>query len=636
MNKKKYLIVIILFISLIAITLDTNYIFGNTSNYFIEKNIINLFKESYLTTHKIIPSPLYFTNIFKFAKYGFLNPLVILYYFIKTPKYLEIISIISISISIILLFKLYKDNKLSLITIIILIINSSIVLMMFSSINEILTIPYILLSYIGLKKRIEDNNIFILTISIFLISISNYTYLIPIIIYLFIYSTYSYLKKNNTIITFKYLKHIVNTLIPILCGLLLSSFFIINILNNTYNIKNIISINYNYSFIIIICFITGLLSSKENIFLSIIMFISITLFSNFYLVFLPLLGILINTSLKELLNKNINYKLLIICIIFSIIYSIYIKNNIMLLELLIFYISLFLYKDNKRLIYFILPLTIYLYIFNLNTLLKQDYISKNLYIDNISNKEDILTSKIHNAFASNNLISTDEYTKLNSLEKKESLLKGIIIDSKGNNNYISNVKSLNIPSDNYYLDIKDNTTYEQKIEENNFIYIEFNAKSDNCSNSYIKINNIVNKIKCTKQKYTYLIDNNTNLVYTVISKGNYIIDNIKIYTLDKAILDNNNYIDIYDFNKETINVSNDGYFMYKIKYNNNYEILLDNKEIPYEKVDNNYIGFPITKGKHHIKIKYKTKNKIIGYFFTYLGLFFTYVIYYYERKRKFM
>ena len=64
-------------------------------------------------------------------------------------------------------------------------------------------------------------------------------------------------------------------------------------------------------------------------------------------------------------------------------------------------------------------------------------------------------------------------------------------------------------------------------------------------------------------------------------------------------------------------------------------IKLDNKVIDYKKVDNKYIGFPITSGTHTISVSYEVPGKEIGILLSVIGIISTAVVIYLEKQRKF-
>ncbi len=248
-------------------------------------------------------------------------------------------------------------------------------------------------------------------------------------------------------------------------------------------------------------------------------------------------------------------------------------------------------------------------------------------------------------YATNNIISYEDYSKLNALAKQEVLLSNIVVDSNSRNEYVSYVEEIVLDRDNYIINVKDIKSIKYELDEkfiNKIIYIEFVAKSNNCS-SRIKINHVDKFISCKQEKYGYTIsDKDIDHIEVILNKGKYSIKDIKVYVLDYARIENS-LLDIdslvtnnsRDYIEGSLLVSGDGYFIIKVLYDKGYNILMDGKSIKYEMVDNKYIGFPISKGNHNIKITNNIKDIFINGLFSYLGLFFMVIINYVEKKRRF-
>ena len=179
-------------------------------------------------------------------------------------------------------------------------------------------------------------------------------------------------------------------------------------------------------------------------------------------------------------------------------------------------------------------------------------------------------------------------------------------------------------------------------------------KKSSCSKGdlAIKINNVKNTLTCSSWKY---YNGNENFEFVLAEKdlkelnisficGNYNISNIKIYSLDYATIENNNKkIDVFevdknntkgDFIKGDIEVTKDGYFMLTVPYDNGYKIKVDNKEIKYEKVDEAFVGFKISEGKHQIEIEYQAPLKNISLLISVFGIIAFASITYVEGKRR--
>ena len=75
--------------------------------------------------------------------------------------------------------------------------------------------------------------------------------------------------------------------------------------------------------------------------------------------------------------------------------------------------------------------------------------------------------------------------------------------------------------------------------------------------------------------------------------------------------------------------------MFTIPYDKGFNIKVDDNLIEYERVDENYIGFPITSGTHKISISFNAPGKTLGIILTIIGFISFAVVVYLERQRKF-
>ena len=258
-------------------------------------------------------------------------------------------------------------------------------------------------------------------------------------------------------------------------------------------------------------------------------------------------------------------------------------------------------------------------------------------------------------FATSNLISNNYYQSLLDFDKYELLLRGIITknsdqkidvflkETKIDYEVITNNIKINkldnkyiIDSNNGEINLKLKQSYKDKI-----IFISFDMLySQSCKNgdSIITINGTSNKLTCKTWKYhnlnykfEYVISSNEVLDNLKIefSKGHYEIANIKTSVLEYDKIKNvRNDLDDFIFDKDktkgnkivgSINVKNDGYFMFSIPYDEGFNIYVDGIKTPYELVNEAFIGFKITKGHHDIKLIYKAplaKETIIISFIT--------------------
>lgn len=277
------------------------------------------------------------------------------------------------------------------------------------------------------------------------------------------------------------------------------------------------------------------------------------------------------------------------------------------------------------------------------------------------------------AYATSNIMSYEEFLKLSTGSANEALLNVIVADAKSNHDYVTNVYKTNIELKDIFASInptieKDNSitfkvTEEEKIEyklpkkyRNKILFIRFKMnKNNNCKtgDQIININNISNKLTCSSWKYhnknyefNYVLsEKNLNTLYISINKGTYNIKEIEISYMDPAHIENvNTKVDSFEIDKQNtkgdiitgaIEVTKDGYFATSIPYDKGFIVKVDGNKVPYERINNGFLGFPITKGIHDIEIEYKVPYKKLGITITLVGLILYAVVTILEYKRKF-
>ena len=157
----------------------------------------------------------------------------------------------------------------------------------------------------------------------------------------------------------------------------------------------------------------------------------------------------------------------------------------------------------------------------------------------------------------------------------------------------------------------------------------------------ITVNGMKNKLASIKNPYyhphthfTYVTT--SNQLKVTLSKGDYIIKNIKMYTLPASAL--NQTVDPLDIKKSSnvlegkINVSQDGYFITRIPYEKGYTMYIDNKKVNTEKVNQAFLGCRITKGCHTIKITFTPPGYTLSCIISTIGVILFVLFYIYQRK----
>lgn len=268
-------------------------------------------------------------------------------------------------------------------------------------------------------------------------------------------------------------------------------------------------------------------------------------------------------------------------------------------------------------------------------------------------------------YVSYNTISQKSFNSIEYPYNMEALLKNTVVDENTNNKFESKIKEYDLkytvePNDNlivqkqdnmYYLtaltDVKFNLKLSEKLK-NEILIITFRVNNQHkCSigDSEIEINGVVNKLTCKRELYQnnnyvfhYVISSNKDIdkLKIKIKQGLYIIEDIKTYKISYDDIKNINddvteaKVNMQKTKGDTIevNVENteDGYFVTSLPYDENYKIYVDGTLTEYEKVNTSFIGFKLKKGKHVIRMEYKSKGLLIGQVISITGLVLTVVL----------
>ena len=159
----------------------------------------------------------------------------------------------------------------------------------------------------------------------------------------------------------------------------------------------------------------------------------------------------------------------------------------------------------------------------------------------------------------------------------------------------------------------------------------------------ISINGVTNKLTCKGWKYhnknysfSYVISPSEDLDID-ISKGKYVISDVNVYAFDYSkVKEIKKYHDEFMVDKDktkgdiiagSINVTRDNsYFNLSIPYDEGYNIYVDGEKVSYEKTNISFIGFPIDKGYHEIKIEYTAPWLNIGKVVSVIGVISFFVV----------
>lgn len=260
-------------------------------------------------------------------------------------------------------------------------------------------------------------------------------------------------------------------------------------------------------------------------------------------------------------------------------------------------------------------------------------------------------------YATKSIMSTREYNALSYPYNVDALLHYTVVDIDKEDVYnqkiepidldvsiVKNDMELTKTNDGYTVDsLKDDshlTLHINNLEQlhNKILLLQFTIENTSNRDRSIAINGIRNKL--TKKGWKYHNENST-FEYTigeedidtldiVFSKGKFEITNIECYTFErKDILSiQNETHDSLLIDKEktkgdviegVIDVTENGYFSISIPYDKGFTIYVDENEVSYERVNDNFIGFEISKGVHSIKIRYQSPCKKIGIIISIVG-----------------
>ncbi len=272
-------------------------------------------------------------------------------------------------------------------------------------------------------------------------------------------------------------------------------------------------------------------------------------------------------------------------------------------------------------------------------------------------------------FASSNILNKEEYQNLSFNEQLEAFNNNIIINQKSHNANLNTLsqkikldykiieqKNITLKKQNDHYIIKSLKNGQLLLSLNtplkdNILIIRFKMnKIPDCSkgDTSITINNITNKLTCQQWKYyndnktfDYVISNTNEIkdLNIKFSQGDYDLSHIEVYqtpnsffTINQDQISPLNIHNTYSKNKilsGEINVKEDGYFIFTIPFDKGFEILIDNKKVPYELVNEAFIGFKIKKGYHKVDLKYHAPllkvGKIIS--FSTLLVYLIYIIF---------
>ena len=247
------------------------------------------------------------------------------------------------------------------------------------------------------------------------------------------------------------------------------------------------------------------------------------------------------------------------------------------------------------------------------------------------------------AYATSELMSEKQFKKLSYPYTLDTLVNCAIVN-KGNTHYQSQfVEEDPGFKKKYHIKNKVNKEITLKRQTNNEIVV---LECDVINNKPLKgismsVNGMKNKLASITNPYYhphthFTFVTTSNQLKVTLSKGNYIIKNIKMHTLPASAL--HQQVDPLETKKTSkvlegnINVSKEGYFITRIPYEKGYTMYIDNKKVNAEKVNQAFLGCRISKGTHQIKITFTPPGYTLACIISTIGVILLALFYIYQRK----
>jgi len=434
------LLLIIFFIIYFILTRFT-YLFGSVKDWNQQYWLIpDYFRNLFYENHDLFPDFAFNLgggqNIYNFAYYGFLNPIILFSYllpFVSMQNYIIISTIFLLFLSIILMYFFIKKNSNSKIAFIcgfFFLMASPLIFHSHRHIMFVNYLPFLILGYYGVDKYFKDGKTWLMSLSTFLMIMTSYFFSVSGIVSIIFYGIYCYIKLNKKITLKGFICDGLKFLFPIIVGVLMGCILIVptfySLLNGRsssvkvnlfklflpdFGINKVLYSTYScgLSSIVILSLIDNFFRERENRFLTLALIVTILFPIFLYILngflyvdnkvlisFIPLFIILISKTLDNIINNKIDFKKMLLLTIFFC--SICLTNyfnliGVLLIELPVMLYCVYLVNKNGSFKYFYFMLFPVLFVscvcFNLgDVLVKRDIISNNGHLVNKILRED--------------------------------------------------------------------------------------------------------------------------------------------------------------------------------------------------------------------------------------------------------
>ena len=535
--KKDIINLLILFITFFIVFLmitKFEFWFGSTKDWNQQHWVIpEYFRSLFYETHDLFPDFAFNLgsgqNIYNFAYYGYLNPVILISYllpFISMQSYIVGSTVALVLLSVVLMYFFIKkktNSKTAFICSFIFLMATPLIYHSHRHIMFMNYMPFLILGYYGVDKYFEEKKLWLLSLSVFLMIMTSYFFSVSGIVSIIIYGIYCYVKRKERVTINSFIKDGILFLLPILVGVLMACILIVptfysllagrgesDVIVNIVKLfipdlmlKNLLYSSYSagLSSIALVALIASFFGKKEEkfagILLSIIFFVPIFIYllngflyvdAKVLITFVPMYIVLISNLLSKVVDNKINYKLVAFLTIFISGIGIYFNGFTLIVPFLcdfpLVLLSLYLVFKKKNLNYVIvlvLPLLLILSVSmndDDNLVLKSNVVDYNREVQYIlGNDSDFYRLGVYdnnldsvNKIYDINQYSTSIYSSSSSINYKDyfynRLGNEIIFRSHGMINTTNNIFN-NIYLGNKYIISKyfDSYLYEE-IEEN--------------------------------------------------------------------------------------------------------------------------------------------------------------------------
>lgn len=222
------------------------------------------------------------------------------------------------------------------------------------------------------------------------------------------------------------------------------------------------------------------------------------------------------------------------------------------------------------------------------------------------------------AYVTNEVMSESDFDELKYPNTLDTMYNRTIVSGKTKKSYTSKMKLYY--KDNHIYRIHSKKKTKKKIDvdfKNQMVCIDFDVKNKGKKKVVIKMNGMQNTLSKknaiyanSNHHFTYVLSKkNMDALNICLSRGNYQISNIKVYTCPMSVFSRK--VQKVKMKKGIgyVKALSSGYFVTSIPYEKGYSLYIDGKKTDIEVVNKAFIGAKIKKGKHTVVLKYETPGE---------------------------